>query len=142
MPTASGDIVFQTKCGDLLKALVLVSVVSAGVSARSATMDVLAQASSGPLRCEIRKNEAEGSVELTGVIIASGALSGHFRFTVTRSGPSGSSNINQANTFDLVADREHQVGSVRINHDSASHAVVELVAGAGDAIECRARASL
>ncbi len=52
-------------------------------------MTVLAQASSGPLRCEIRKNETGGSVELTGLIIGSRAVAGKVRFKIVKSGPSG-----------------------------------------------------
>jgi hypothetical protein len=105
-------------------------------------MTVVAHASSGPLRCEIRKTETNGSMELSGVISSTHAVAGNFRFTVTKSGVSGSSNINQGNKFDLAADKESQVGSVRINLDHDTHAMVELFVGSNDGLECRAQASL
>jgi hypothetical protein len=104
-------------------------------------MSVIAQASSGPLRCEIRKTEAGGLVELTGVIASDRALTGQFRFTILKSGGGGSSTINQANPFTLVAKTEHPVGHVKINLDRDAHIMVELMVAADD-IECRANATL
>lgn len=106
------------------------------------TVTVLAHASSGPLQCEIRKTEMGSSVELTGMITSSVAASGNFRFVVTKSGPSGSSNINQGNKFDLAAGSQTHVGRVTINLEHDAHAVVELLATSNDGIECRAKASL
>jgi hypothetical protein len=105
-------------------------------------MTVLAHASSGPLQCEIRKKEADGSVELTGVISSSQALAGNFRFTVMKSGPSGSSNINQGQKFDLAAGKESLAGKVTINLERDAHVVIELVVGSDDGLECRAKAPL
>ena len=105
-------------------------------------MNVIARATSGPLQCEIRKNENNGAVELSGVIISSRAISGHFRFTVTKSGPSGSSNVNQGNNFDLAADQERQIGQVTINRDRDAHVAVELLVGSDQGLECRAAATL
>lgn len=110
--------------------------------AEDSTVTVLAQASSGPLQCEIRKSSSGNSVELTGTITSSAAVAGNFRFLVTKSGPSGSSNINQGNKFDLTAGSQTDVGHVTINLESDAHAVVELVATSNDGIECRAKAPL
>jgi hypothetical protein len=112
------------------------------VFAEEQGMVVLAQASSGPLRCEIRKNQAGGAVELTGIIGSSRAVAGSFRFTVTKSGASGSSNIHQANKFDLAAGQETQVGAVKINLDRGAHGAIELVVTSDDGLECRAGAAL
>lgn len=105
-------------------------------------MTVLAHASSGPLQCEIRKNDMGNSVELTGVIVSSRAVAGSFRFTVAKSGPSGSSNINQGNRFDLSADKESHVGQVAINLDHEANAIIELFVRSDDGLECLAKASL
>jgi hypothetical protein len=110
--------------------------------ARDQAMDVLARATSGPLQCEIRKNESNGEVELSGVITSSRALSGHFRFTVTKSGPSGSSNVHQGNNFDLTADQERQIGQVTINRDRDAHVAVELFVGSDQGLECLIAATL
>jgi hypothetical protein len=103
---------------------------------------VLAHASSGPLQCEIRKKEIDGAVELTGVIESSRALAGNFRFTVTKSGPSGSSNINQGQKFDLAAGKESLVGQVRINRERDAHVAIELFVGSNDGLECQVKTSL
>jgi hypothetical protein len=110
--------------------------------AEDRAMDVLARAISGPIQCEIRKHESNGAVELSGVITSSRALSGHFRFTVTKSGPSGSSNVHQGNNFDLAADQESQIGQVTINRDRDAHIAIELFVGSDQGLECRAAATL
>ncbi len=110
--------------------------------AQDRNMSVIAHASSGPLECEIRKVDAEGSIHLTGVVSSSAALAGNFRFTLTKSGPSGSSNINQGNTFDLAAGAETYVSRVTINLQHDDHAVVELLATSNNGIACHARALL
>lgn len=109
--------------------------------AEDQAMSVIAQASSGPLRCEIRKAETGGLVEVTGIIASERALSGHFQFTILKSGGGGSSNINQANPFTLVAGQEQPVGHVKINLDRDAHLAIELTVMA-DGIECRAHATL
>jgi hypothetical protein len=110
--------------------------------AEDQTVTVLAHASSGPLQCEIRKTDAGDSVELIGTITSSVAVSGNFRFLVTKFGPSGSSNINQGNKFDLAAGSQTHVGRVTINLEPDAHVVVELLATSNDGIECRAKAPL
>ena len=103
---------------------------------------IVAHASAGPLRCEIRKNQAKGAVELSGSILGSHAVKGSFHFAVIKSGTSGSSNIAQRNRFDLAADQETQVGLVTINLERDSLVVVELSAATDDGIECRVTTSL
>ncbi len=110
--------------------------------AKTALTTVLAHASSGPLRCEIRKNEVSDAVELTGVVTSSGAIAGKFSFTVTRSGHSGSSNIRQANKFELAADKESRIGQVRINLEPDANAAVELLVESDDGLQCLVKASL
>ncbi len=105
-------------------------------------MAVLAHASSGPLQCEIHKTATGNSVELTGIVTSSSAIAGNFRFLVTKSGPSGSSNINQGNKFELAAGSQTHVGRVTINLEPDARAVVELIATSNDGIECRAKAPL
>jgi hypothetical protein len=129
--------------------IVALAVSTAALSAcggRSLAQDrattVLAQASSGDLRCEIRKNENGGSVELSGMVASSRALAGNFRFNVTKSGHSGSSNIHQGNKFVLIADKESQIGQVTINLEPDADAAVELVVGSDDGLECLAKAPL
>jgi curli production assembly/transport CsgH protein len=105
-------------------------------------MSVIAQASSGPIRCEIRKTVGEGSIHLTGVIFSSESIAGNARFLLTKSGPSGTSNINQGNDFKLAAGTEAYVSNVTINLRHGDHAVIELHATSGGGIACHAEALL
>jgi hypothetical protein len=104
-------------------------------------MTVLAQASSGPLRCEIRKTQAGGAVELAGFVISSQPVAGQFRFVAMKSGPAGSSNVAQANTFDLAAGQEMQIAHMTIGLEPGSRVTIALsVTSAG--AECHASATL
>jgi hypothetical protein len=105
-------------------------------------MSVIAHASSGPLACEIRKAAAGDTVQLTGVVSSSVALSGRVRFVLTKSGPSGNSNISQGNSFDLAAGVEDHVSHVTINLQHKDHAVVEFIATSKDGVVCHATANL
>ena len=105
-------------------------------------MTVIAHAASGPLQCEIRRTETAGAVSLTGFIASSRATKGSFRFTVTKSGASGASNLHQGNAFDLAADRESQVGAVTINLDGDARVVVELSVESDDGLRCQASAAI
>jgi hypothetical protein len=126
----------------VLAVIVVPSALGARAFAEDHAMTILAQASSGQWQCEIRKSEAGGSVELAGFIKGSKAVAGRFRFTVMKSSPSGTSNINQADKFDLAADKENQVGLVRMNLESAGQLAVELFVKTDDGVECRAKATL
>lgn len=110
--------------------------------ARDQDMSVIARASSGPLACEIRKVSVGESVQLTGVLSSSAAVTGNARFLLTKSGPSGTSNINQGNAFDLAAGAEMHVSHVTINLGSDDHALVEFIATSSDGILCHATADL
>jgi hypothetical protein len=110
--------------------------------ARDQDMSVIARASSGPLACEIRKVSVGESVQLTGVVSSSAAVTGNARFLLTKSGPSGTSNINQGSAFDLAAGAEMHVSHVTINLGREDHALVEFVATSGDGISCHATANL
>jgi hypothetical protein len=110
--------------------------------ARDQDMSVIARASSGPLACEIRKVSVGGSVQLTGVLSSSAAVTGNARFLLTKSGPSGTSNVNQGNAFDLAAGAEMHVSHVTINLEREDHALVEFVVTSSDGILCHATANL
>jgi len=105
-------------------------------------MSVVAHASAGPLECEIRKTGNDGSVQLTGVVSSTAEVAGNFRFLLTKSGPSGTSNVNQGNSFNLAAGAQAHVSHVTINLRHDDHAVVELSATSNDGIVCRATATL
>jgi hypothetical protein len=114
----------------------------ASTLAESQTMDVIARSSSGALRCEIRKGAGNNAVELTGVVSSGTTTSGRFQYKVVKSGPSGSSNINQASKFALAAGAETRVGQVQINLDGDTHVTIELEVMSDDGSVCVASASL
>jgi hypothetical protein len=105
-------------------------------------MTVLAHASSGPLSCEIRESRAGETVQLTGVVLSSVALSGRFQFAIVKSGASGSSNINQGNPFAVEAGKEIYAGHVTINLGGDDRAAIELSVSSNEGLECRANASI
>jgi len=105
-------------------------------------MDVIARAASGPLACEIRKAVIGEAVQLTGVVSSSVALSGQARFLLSKSGPSGASNINQGNAFDLVGGTETYVSHVTLNLRHEDRIVIEFIATPKDGVDCHATANL
>jgi hypothetical protein len=109
---------------------------------RDQDMSVIARASAGPLACEIRKASVGESVQLTSVVSSSAAVTGNARFLLTKSGPSGTSNINQGNAFDLAAGAEMHISHVAINLVREDHALVEFIATSSDGIVCHATADL
>jgi len=104
-------------------------------------MTVLSQVFSGPLRCEIRRSGEGHAVRLSGVVASTDAVDGNFRFSVMKSGPSGSSNINQSNKFHLDAGKEIYVGQMTVSLEPGAHASVELLVSS-NGIDCHAKASL
>jgi hypothetical protein len=113
-----------------------------GSFARDQDMSVIAHASSGSLACEIRKVSLGDSVQLTGVVSSSAAVTGNASFVLTKSGASGTSNIKQGNAFDLAADTEAHISHVTINLGYEDHAVVEFTATSSEGIVCRATVNL
>jgi hypothetical protein len=105
-------------------------------------MSILAHASSGPLRCEIRKDETAAGVGLTGVVIGSRHVVGDFHFVATKSGGAGSSSIDQGDRFDLDPDKEQIVGRIEIALEPGAHVAVDLSVRSNDGFECRAMAHL
>jgi hypothetical protein len=104
--------------------------------------NILAQASSGPLRCEIQRNDKDSMVELTGIAEGARPLAGHSSFVVTKSGSSGSSNVNQGQHFSVKTDEQAIVGRATINLDSGGRVAVDLRLQSDDGIECHTQASL
>ncbi len=111
-------------------------------TASDQAMSILAQASSGPLRCEIRRDASSGAVGLSGIVIGSRPVSGKFRFAVMKSGPAGSSNIAQGNRFDSDADIERLVGHVQTRLEQGAHVIVDLSVQTDDGLECQVTAPL
>jgi hypothetical protein len=103
---------------------------------------ILAQGSSGPLRCEIQRKDRDGMVELIGVAAGARALAGHSSFVLTKSGSTGSSNLNQGQPFSVKTDEQVVVGRATINLDPGGRIAVDLRLQSDDGVECHVRASL
>jgi hypothetical protein len=103
---------------------------------------ILAQASSGPLHCEIHRTGKGNMIELTGIAGGTRPIAGASTFVVTKSGSSGSSNMNQGQHFSIEVDEPTVVGRATINLDPGGHIAVDLKLQSDDGIECHAQASL
>jgi hypothetical protein len=123
----------------MLLALVMLSSTPLAAFAEEPAMSIVSQASSGPLGCAIHRVDHGDATEFRGVLTGRDAVAGQFRFSVAKTGPSGTSNINQANPFTLAAGGEAQVAQVTVNRDGASHVTIEFSATAEGGVTCRAQ---
>lgn len=103
--------------------------------------NVLTRASSGPLRCEIQRNDKDGVVELIGVAEGVRPLAGHSSFVLTKSGSSSSSNINQGQRFSIKTGEQAVVGRATVNLAPGSRVAIDLRLQSDDGLECHAQAS-
>jgi hypothetical protein len=102
--------------------------------------NVLAQASSGPLRCEIQKDDKGDMVELIGAAASTRPIAGSAQLNLAKSGPSGVSSSDQSQDFNLQADQLTIVGRATTNLRFGGHVVVDLHLWA-NGLECRAQAA-
>lgn len=79
--------------------------------------NVLAQASSGPLRCEIRKDDKGDSVELIGLAASTRAIAGSAQLNLAKSGPCRAAIKVRISTCKQISGRS-SVGR-RLTSDSA-----------------------
>jgi hypothetical protein len=103
---------------------------------------ILAHAASGPVQCEIRRNDSANAVELIGIVISDRAIAGHANFTILKSGTAGTSNIRQGNHFAVDAGKEAVVGQAKIGLEQGARISVELSVKSDDGLECRVMAPL
>jgi hypothetical protein len=103
---------------------------------------MLAHATSGPMRCEIRRNETANAVELIGVVSSASAIAGHASFTILKSGTAGTSNIRQGNHFAVDAGKEVIVGRAKIGLEQGARVSLDLSVTSDDGLECRVTAPL
>ena len=105
-------------------------------------VDTIAQASSGPLQCQIRRNESSIGVELIGVVSSARAIAGRASFAILKSGTAGTSNIRQGNHFAIDAGKEAIVGRATIGLEPGAVITVDLSLISDDGLECRVAAPL
>lgn len=80
-------------------------------------------------------------VELIGIAEGARSLAGHSSFVLTKSGSSGSSNIDQGDRFSVKTGEQAVVGRATINLDPGGRVAVDLRLESDDGIECHAQAS-
>lgn len=90
-----------------------------------------AEARASGVTCEIRLTQSGGLTALTGIVHASEATSGTYRFLVSQSGAAGSSDITQAGDFSLAAGQSEVVAETTLGGRAGFSARLALSTGAG-----------
>ena len=93
---------------------VLPVALAAGVAATTGTVVAPAHAASDGVRCEITVSKRGGITTLEGVVLASKSVSGSYRLSVTTSGGSGGSDIDQSGAFSASAGQSSSLGVVSL----------------------------
>src|SRR5919198_2389822 len=76
---------------------------------------------SQPIRCEIQVKEHGNSVALEGAVFAKTAIEGSYQLRVSKSGSSGSSDINQSGDFSAGPGEPSSLGTVTLGGDGGSY---------------------
>jgi hypothetical protein len=92
-----------------------------------------------PLRCAIDVSEQGGMVSLQGVVKASAAIEGTYRFSVESAGGSGNSRIKQGGGFSAAPGETVKLGRVMLSANGIYDASLELDTSAGS-VECEEQA--
>lgn len=95
--------------------------IAAGVVSRTGTIVQTAQAADG-VHCEIRVGKRSGMTTLEGVVFASAPISGSYRLSITSSGGSGGSDIDQSGTFSAGSHEPASVGVVSLGGVAGAYA--------------------
>lgn len=93
-------------------------------------------ASIDPVRCEIQANTSRGMTMLESVFHAEDAVNGTYTFKVVKSGPSGSSNIQQGGSFAADANEAVTLGRVSLGGGNATYDVSLSVNADGTSFSC------
>ena len=93
---------------------------------------------SGSIRCEIQEKTTRAGVALEGVVTAKTAVEGSYRFQISSSGGSGSSDINQSGEFTAGPQAASTLGSVMLAGDGAYEALLDVTID-GRTIRCSKR---
>lgn len=101
----------------------------------AATGTSMANASSGPLRCEIVASTTNGMTRLEGVAHAGHSMHGSYLFRISGSG----ANITQGGDFDARAGESATLGSVTLGGNNRYDVRLEVKANNGAAVSCAQR---
>jgi hypothetical protein len=119
-----------------------IAFIAAPLAAAPTGGNVLAQAASESLHCEIQKSQSGDMVKLVGIVEGTRAVAGTSRFVMIKSGTSGSSNIAQSQHFALKARQQAVVGQATTNLDPGGHIAIDFGVKTDGGLACNVRASL
>ena len=89
------------------------------------------------LRCELTQQVNGGTISITGLVYASAAGAGTYQLRVVKSGPSGTSTLNQGGAFTIQPPEASTVGRMAISVEAGAGYTAHLrVASGGSSAEC------
>ena len=90
------------------------------------------------LRCEISQHVSGNVVSISGLVFTANAGPGTYQLRVEKSGPSGTSVLNQGGAFEAKPPNASVVGNVSFSAEAGAHYKARLRVTAGDAsVECK-----
>ena len=87
---------------------------------------------SPPIACSIVEQSSAQGVQLRGRLMSQEAVQGRYWFRILKTGPSGSSTINQSGAFAASANAETQVGFADFSLEPGADFTVEFRLLVGD----------
>jgi hypothetical protein len=92
-----------------------------------------------PIICTLAQETVGSSVQLRGRVVSQQDAHGEYHLKVIKTGPSGSTNLNQSGAFSATANTETYVGSTRIGlEQGAEYQVQFLIVVNGTTYQCSA----
>lgn len=89
------------------------------------------------LRCELTRQVTAGTVSLTGLVFTAEPRSGTYRLRVVKTGPSGSSTLNQGGAFTTVPPQASAIGHLTFSVEVGANYKASLSVASGEiSAEC------
>lgn len=89
------------------------------------------------LRCELTQQVRNGTVSITGLVYASETRAGTYQLRVVKSGPAGTSTLNQGGAFSIKPPEASAVGHLAFSVEAGAGYTAHLrVASDGSSAEC------
>lgn len=89
------------------------------------------------LRCELTQQVTGGTVSITGLIFASEPRSGTYQLRVVKTGPSGSSTLNQGGAFAAAPSQASAIGHLTFSVEVGAQYKASLRVASGEmSAEC------
>ena len=112
---------------------------AADAAGPSVAPDAAAAVAVKPVRCEIQRSTAGGTMTLTPVVHADVAVSGSYKFRVSGSSRGGSSNIDQGGPFAVKAKEAVKLSSVSLGAGGSFDATLTVTVN-GSTLGCSEKA--